>query len=213
MLRAKFEEASINSMPLFSFPYLCYALGTMDIIGQVKKFVREESDKPTSKYGAEPFEFHFTPVANYAAELADELGGDKEVILIAAWMHDIGAIIVGRKDHHVTGADIAEKKLKELDYSAEKITMVKACILHHRGSQDFDHETIEEQIVAEADAMSQFDNIAGIFKAAFMYENLNQGDAKVSVREKLQRKWSKLHFEKSKEIVRPKYEAAMILLQ
>jgi len=185
----------------------------MDIIEQVKNFVEEECKKPGSKYGYEPFEFHFAPVAKYAEELADELGGDKEVILIAAWLHDIGAIIVGRKDHHVTGAEIAERKLEELGYPKEKIALVKNCIMHHRGSQDFDHETIEERIVAEADAMSQFDNIAGIFKAAFIYENLNQGDAKVSVREKLKRKWGKLHFEKSKEIIRPKYEAAMIILR
>ena len=184
-----------------------------DIIEQIKKFVKEESEKPTSKYGAEPFEFHFAPVAKYAEELADELGGDKEVIAVAAWMHDIGAIMVGRENHHVTGSDIAEKKLRELEYPEDKIALVKNCILHHRGSQNFEQETIEEQIVAEADAMSQFDNIAGIFKAAFVYENLDQGEAKISVCEKLQRKWNKLHFEKSKEIIRPKYEAAMVILQ
>ena len=185
----------------------------MDIIQQVKNFVEEESRKPTSKYGFEPFEYHFVPMVKYALALADELEGDKEVIEISAWLHDIGSIMSGRKDHHVTGAEIAEKKLREWGFPEEKIILVKNCILHHRGSQNFKQETIEEQIISEADALSNFDNIAGIFSAAFVIEKLNQGEAKISVRQKLERKWKQLHFEKSKQLIRPKYEAVMLILK
>lgn len=185
----------------------------MDIIEEIKRFVEEESRKPTSKYGYEPFEYHFIPVVNYAGKLADEMGGDKEVVLIAAWLHDIGTIIYGREDHHITGAEIAEKKLKELNYPIEKIELIKKCILNHRGSKHFNQESIEEQIVAEADVLSAFENISGIFKAAFVYENQDQGQAKKSTMEKFENKWNQLHFESSKNIVRPKYEAAKILLK
>lgn len=184
----------------------------MDIILKVRTFVEDECKKETSKYGYEPFPFHFTPVVNYAAKLADELGGDKEVILVAAWLHDIGSIIVGRSNHHITGAKIAEEKLKELNYPIEKIELVKKCILNHRGSQKNNRKSIEEQILAEADTMSAFDNISGIFKAAFIYENLDQAQAIEAVWEKLSNKWNQLHFEKSKILIRPKFEAAMILL-
>ena len=61
--------------------------------------------------------------------------------------------------------------------------------------------------------MSAFDNLSGIFKAAFVYENLTQDEAKESVKKKLENKWKQLHFEKSKQIIRPKYEAAMLLLK
>lgn len=185
----------------------------MNVIQEIKNFVEEESKKPTSKYGYEPFNFHFAQVVKYAEELANELGGDREIIAISAWLHDIGSIINGRENHHITGAEIAEKKLKELNYPEEKIEIVKKCILNHRGSLGNDRGNIEEQIIAEADAMSNFDNLAGIFKAAFIYEGLNQGEATKSVREKLERKWNKLHFEKSKDMIRPKYEAAMLLLK
>ena len=185
----------------------------MDIIQEIKDFVRDECKKPGSKYGYEPFIFHFVPMTRYAEELADELGGDREIILIAAWLHDIGSIIYGRKNHHMTGAEIAEKKLKELKYPPEKIELIKNCIMNHRGSQQSSRNTIEEQIIAEADTMSNFDNIPGIFKAAFIYENKTQGEAKDSVREKLRRKWNQLHFKRSKKIIRPKYEAAMLLLK
>jgi len=185
----------------------------MDIIEEVKKFVEAECKKPTSKYGNEPFEFHFVPVVNYAQQLADELGGDKEIIIISAWLHDIGSIIYGRENHHITGAEIAEKKLKELNYPADRIELVKKCILNHRGSQNRNQETIEEQILAEADVLSNFDSIGGIFKAALVYENLPQKEATKSVRQKLENKWKQLHFQKSKEIIKPKYDAVMLLLR
>ena len=133
--------------------------------------------------------------------------------MIAAWLHDIGSIIYGREDHHITSAKVAEDKLKELQYPAEKIELIKKCILNHRGSQQNGRDSIEEQIIAEADVLSNFDNIAGIFKAAFIYENKTQGEAKDSVRQKLERKWKQLHFENSKKIIKPKYEAAMLLLK
>jgi uncharacterized protein len=185
----------------------------MDIIDEIKKYVEEESKRPTAKYGYEPFLYHFTSVVKYAQQLAEEFGGDKEIITLAAWLHDIGSVVNGREDHHITGAEIAEKKLRELNYPQEKIELVKKCILNHRGSQNNDRKTIEEKIVAEADAMSNFDNLAGIFKAAFVYEGKDQQEATVSVLKKLKNKWEKLHFEKSKEIIKPKYEAVVTLLK
>ena len=133
--------------------------------------------------------------------------------MIAAWLHDIGSIIYGREDHHLTGAKIAEEKLNELGYALEKIEHVKKCILNHRGSQYNFCESIEEKIVVDADALSNFENLSGIFKAAFVYENLNQDEAKDAVRNKLDNKWKQLYFDTSKEIIRPKYEAVMLLLK
>ncbi|MFH1509822.1 MAG: HD domain-containing protein [Candidatus Nealsonbacteria bacterium] len=184
----------------------------MNIVEQVKNFVEEECKKPTSKYGLEPFSCHFVSVVEYATQLANKLEVDKEVVLIASWLHDIGSIMNGREDHHITGSEIAEKKLKELNYPPEKIELVKKCILNHRGSQDSNRESLEEKIVADADAMSNFNNIPGIFKAAFIYENKTQEGAKESVKQKLINKWNKLHFDDSKEIIKPKYEAIMLLL-
>lgn len=76
-----------------------------------------------------------------------------------------------------------------------------------------ERKSIEEQIIVEADVMSNFDNIAGIFQAALVYEHQARDEAKDSVREKLKRKWSQLHFESSKKIIKPKFEAAMLLFK
>jgi len=185
----------------------------VDIVEKVKRFVEAECKKPTSKYGYEPFLHHFVPVVEYAEKLANKLGGDKEVVLIAAWLHDIGSIVCGRDNHHITGARIAEKKLREFGYPQKKIELVKKCILNHRGSVGNSRDIIEEKIISEADTMSAFENISGLFKAAFVYEGKDQGQARKSVRQKLERKWKQLHFADSKRIIRPKCKAAMLLLK
>jgi len=185
----------------------------MDFVEEVRKYVYSECCKDTSNYGIEPYEFHFKPTVKYADKLVDELGGDKEVVLIAAWLHDIGSIVVGRKDHHITGSEIAEKKLLELGYPVDKIEKVKKCILNHRGSRSDVRESAEEKIIAEADTLSNFESISGIFKAAFVYEGHTQGTAKVVVMNKLHNKWNQLQLESSRDLVRAKYEAAKVLFE
>ena len=185
----------------------------MDIVTTIRNFVEEECKKPTSKYGYEPFPCHFVPMVAFAQQLAAKLWGDREIIEISWWLHDIGSILYGRENHHLTWVEVAEKKLKELWYPRKKIEQIKNCIFHHRGSQPFEQLTLEEQIIVEADVMSTFNNLSGLFKAALVYENLSQEEARISVREKLERKWNQIHFEESRELIRPKYEAAMLLLQ
>lgn len=182
-------------------------------ISDIKNFVKKECKKPTSKYGYEPFPYHFVPMVKYAKNLAKEFNADLEIIEIAGWLHDIGSIMEGRENHHISSARIAEKLLIDLKYPKERIERVKNCILNHRGSVNNNRISLEEKIVSDADAMSNFDNLSGIFKAAFTYEKLEQGEAKISVRNKLTNKYKQLNFNKSKELIRPKYEAMMLLLK
>jgi uncharacterized protein len=184
------------------------------IIARAREFVESECRKPTSHYGTEIFVCHFIPVREYALELAKTFSdseADKEVLELAAWLHDIGSIIYGREDHHTTGARVAEEKLKEWNYPPEKIEKVKKCIFSHRGSQNVERLSIEEQIIADADALSAFDNISGLFKAAIFHEGFDQMKAKAEVRRKLQNSWQKLS-PAARKMIEHKYLAAMILL-
>jgi len=185
----------------------------VNIVEQIRVFVEEECKKSTSKYGYEPYIFHFIPVRDYAVKLAEKLSADREVVELAAWLHDVGSIIYGRENHHITSAEIAENKLKEFNYPQEKLEQVKHCILNHRGSQANNRETTEAKIIADADAMSHFENISGIFKAAFIYENQTQGEAKESTKQKLTNGWNKLNFEESRILIKPRYEAMLVLLK
>ncbi len=177
-----------------------------------RKFVEDKCKKPTSKYGYLPYKEHFIPMHNYSVNLAKKLNADLEVVKLSAWLHDIGSIIDGRENHHITGAEIAEEKLKELNYPLEKIEKVKKCILNHRSSKNHRRESIEEQIIAEADAINAFDRIDGLFESALVWEKKDRYEAKKSIINKLNNKWNQLSLPKSKKIVKPKYEAIMLLL-
>ena len=184
-----------------------------NIVEEVRKFVEEESKKPTAHYGYEPYPNHLVPMRDYAVQLAKRLGADAEIVELATWLHDIGSIMNGREDHHIIGAKITEKKLKELGYPQDRIEKVKHCILSHRASQKIKPETVEAQIISDADAISNFDNIPGIFMAAFIYENQSQQEAKASVRQKLERKWERLVLKESRDLIKPRYEAIKLLLK
>jgi uncharacterized protein len=182
-----------------------------NIVGKIREFVEGECKKPSANYPT-AYKYHFIQTHQHAKRLAEMLNADVEVVEIAAWIHDIGSILYRRADHHITGAEIADKKLRELKYPEEKIILVKKCILNHRGSIDNPRESIEEQIIAEADAITAFDFVEGLFSAAFVTEKLSREEAKESVRRKLQNKWNQLTLEESKRLVKPRYEAFMLLL-
>lgn len=185
------------------------------IVDKAREFVESECKKPESHYGYEVFICHFVPMHSHAKNLAQnspvDLKVDLEVVELAAWLHDIGSVIKGRENHHITGAQIAEEKLKEWGYSSDKIEKVKQCIFSHRGSQSIKREFPEAQIIADADALSAFDNISGLFKAAIFDEGMSQIYAKSSVKEKIVNSWAKLS-PHAKKFIEHKYHAAMILL-
>jgi len=185
----------------------------MSIIKRVRQFVEDECKKPSNKYGYDPYLHHFIPVVEYVKELAKEYGADEEILEISAWFHDIGSIMVGREDHHITSGKIAEEKLRAFGYPEDRIKRVVDCIYTHRGSQGLKPESIEAQILVEADTLSAFRDITGLFQCAYVGEKLSREEAKKSVRQKLENKWKQLQFKKSREIIRPKYEAAMLLLK
>src|SRR3989338_1011174 len=93
----------------------------IELIEKVKVFVKEECNKESNKFGYEIYGAHFVPMVENAKKLAEKLNAEVEVVVIAAWLHDIGSIIYGRENHHITGAKIAEEKLRELKYPEEKI--------------------------------------------------------------------------------------------
>lgn len=183
----------------------------INIIEEIRRFVEEECKKPSNIYGYEPYSEHFVQVHDYAKKLAEESGADVEIVEIAAWLHDIGSIIEGRENHHISGAEIAEKKLIELNYPAEKIERVRHCIFSHRGSQNIERKSKEAEILAEADAMTHFDIVPDMFHIAFVKEGLSRKEGIESVRQKIINSYNKLSA-RAKLIVQPKYNAAMLLL-
>ena len=182
----------------------------MNITKIVQEHVLEESKKETNEFKGAYIE-HFVPVVKYAKKLAQELGADEEVVEIAAWLHVIGSVHGETELHHEYGRYYAQKYLTELDYTQEKIDMVKHCIHAHRGSQNIERETLETQIVADADAMSHIYDVVSLFRLAFKQKKMKTGEAREFVKGKLQRSYTKLS-NYGRGFVEEYYNAAMIVL-
>ena len=184
-----------------------------ELIEKVRCFVKNECDKPGANYPT-AYMFHFIGVHGFAKDLAEKFSADVEIVEIAAWLHDIGSVMVGRDNHHITGAEIAKEKLRSFGYSEEKINKVVECILNHRGSRESENKriSIEARIIAEADVLDAFSNMSKQFLITLVHEKKSLGDARESVLRKLKNKWGQLEFEGSREMVRLKYKAALVFL-
>jgi len=184
----------------------------MDIVEEIRKYVESECRKDSNIFGMNAYDGHFVSVVKYAKILAKEADADMEIVELSAWLHDIGSIIEGdSENHHIVGSKLAEELLKKYNYPQDKIDKIKHCIIAHRGSKDIPRESIEDECIADADAMSHFDNINSLFYLALVARKIEPSEAKTFVREKLERSWKKVT-PRAKVLIRPKYEAAMLLL-
>lgn len=186
---------------------------TQDIIKSVKELVKERSFSSQNIFGPETWETHFIPVVKNALLVAERVGANKEIVEIAAWLHDIASISNKDhvKDHHIYGQEYAQQILSEFNYPQNKIDQVKHCILAHRGSQKIVRESLEAQCVADGDAMAHFDSLNGLFYVAIEVKKLNPIEARDFVRNKLKRSWLKLSVD-AQEIIKHKHEVVQLLL-
>lgn len=182
------------------------------LITEIRNIIEFLCKEKTNKFGYRAFT-HITDVVNFSGELAKKLNADEEIVTIASYMHDYGSIIGEYEDHHIIGAEFAEKLLREHNYLEEKIKKVKYCISTHRGSKDLPRGTIEAKIVSSADAMSHYKDIFGLFYLAWIIHKLPYEEGKKFVKEKLERSWDKIELSEGRKMIRKERAAAMIFLQ
>ncbi|NOQ56063.1 MAG: HD domain-containing protein [Nanohaloarchaea archaeon] len=101
---------------------------------------------------------HVMRVYNLALTIADTEDADMDVVKAGALLHDIGGAKehfdkTGQIDHAAEGAKIACQILKDLDYPKDKIKHIQECIKTHRFRSDSRPETIEAQIIFDADKL------------------------------------------------------------
>ena len=164
-----------------------------DIINYLKNEIKNRAENENNKFGIGVL-YHIEAVVKNAEILADEYKADKEVCIIAAWLHDIASITAYKlyKEHNIHGIKIADEILRKFNYDEDKIDLVKKCILNHRGSIDNKRLSKEEQIIADADAISHFDSIPSLLYLAYKEKNMSIEDGKEFVKSKLERSFNKL---------------------
>ena len=158
-----------------------------DIIEYLQKEVDCRCKQPTNKFVIGCY-YHIEAVVKNAEILAGKHGTDKEVVIIAAWLHDIALITdyAMYEEYHKYGADIAKEILNELNYD-KKMALVQKCILNHRGSVKLKRNSIEELYVADADAISHFDSVPSLLYLAYVEKGMDIEHGVDFVRKKLER--------------------------
>jgi uncharacterized protein len=138
----------------------------MTIEEKIYSVVKDRCEQSTNAYGIGAWEHHIKIVYELAKQYANDYEADQEIVALAALLHDIASVtnVDFTEEHHIIGADIAEKILMDEKYPNEKIDLIKKCILNHRGSILKEKTTPEEVCVADCDAIAHFCSISSLFK-------------------------------------------------
>lgn len=183
-----------------------------EVVKRIEKIVEKQCKKPVNIFGHDFFTYHIMSVVKCAKMLAKRFKANKEIVELAALLHDIGVVQGDKPNHHISGAKEAEKILKKFNYPQEKIEKIKHCIFAHRASKKIKRKSLEAEIIATADAMSHFDEIPSLFESAFIRFKMSPKEGKQWLLDKLKRDWKKL-MPKARELVRDKYEAIKLILK
>ena len=183
-----------------------------DILEYLQKEVYLRCKRPSNKFGMGCY-YHIESVVKNAELLAEKYNADKEIVMIAAWLHDIASVTDYNlyEEHHIYGADMAKDLLINMSYDEEKIILVQECIRNHRGSVNLDKFSIEELCVADADAISHFDSVPSLLYLAYVERKMSIEEGITFVKDKLHRSYDKLSME-SKEVYKNKYLQVMNIL-
>lgn len=178
-----------------------------EVTDKIKQELLIRCEKYKEKNGYDFWNEHIKFVVENAINLAKQYGADAEIVELGALLHDIAmpSEYGEREQHHIYGAEIADKLLTELNYPKDRIEHVKNCVLNHRGSKDRPRNTIEEQCVADADVMAHFDCIPSLFSLVYRDMNLSISDGAQYVRRKLERDFNKLS-SRTKVILQDRYD-------
>lgn len=168
------------------------------------------------------YEMHQKEVIKYAEKLLKIYKtADRKTVLIACWLHDIAhyyarngrEILKVKKTHHLNGAKIAEKFLKQYNLKREEVEKITNCILKHRNHPPYTARTLEEKIVVVADTLSHFGSIFYLtyfkFHPSHSLEKMVEDDLA-----KLKRDWRDIQIlPKAKKLAEAEYKMFKKLLE
>jgi len=168
------------------------------------------------------FDFHLREVVAASEDLLKKYPeADREVVILASWMHDLGHLVAitldevdsVKADHHLVGEKMAQKMLEPYNLPKEKQAKIARAILCHRAKEPYLPQTIEEKIVAVADTLSHFESI--FYLAYFKIYPKDSLEVFVTKqKEKMARDWRDLALlPEAQEIARPRYEMISQMLE
>lgn len=121
----------------------------------VIEFVKEQisnNGRPSNYPFRKRFE-HTMRVYRWAIKLQAKVGGDLEIIALAALLHDVGWD--DDKDHGEVGAQIAVDYLDSIGFDPEKISRIGEIIRIHEDKDTTEELSLECQVVMDADLLDE----------------------------------------------------------
>jgi len=184
------------------------------MISEISNTVENACRSEKNKFGYGIWSHHIISVVEYSLKLAGKTRADKEIVEIAALLHDYASIIDYEmyKEHHLHGAEEATRILKAYGYPDSKTEIVRECIKSHRGSVPLKKSSKEAVCIADADAIAHIVNVPSLLCLTYKEKEMEIEEGKEFVRSKLQRSWQKLSDE-AKDLINAEYEAALLVLK
>jgi uncharacterized protein len=184
------------------------------MIAELSVLVENACRSKNNIFGYGIWSHHIKPMIPLGQELAEEYGADKEIVTIAILLHNLVSIEDEKnsKEHHIIGAERAEKILMGYNYPKDKIEKIKLCILNHRSSVNNKKNSMEEICVADADAIIHLTEISSLFYAAYKEMNKTIEEGQRWIKGKLEKDYKKLS-ERSKEKYRKEFNIIIKLLE
>ncbi len=181
---------------------------------KVNKLVKDACYSPNNAYTYTAWEHHIEPVIAHCLDLGKKLKADLEVLELAALIHDYSAIvdIKNQKDHHIHSARMAREILEKEDFNEIKIQKIEEAIISHRGSLKMDRNSLEAKILASADAMSHFTELADMFYLTYGVHKFKTKEGAEWLLSKLERSWNKI-IPEGREMVSDDYSIALKIIK
>ena len=134
----------------------------MDLIDKTRSYVSEVlKDEPSTHDMS-----HIDRVESVCIKIHEHEGGDIEVLRLAALLHDVGIVREHNEggDHAEYSAEIAREFLSRAGADNDLVDHVTSCIITHRFSRGLKAESLEAQILQDADRIDALGAI-GIFRS------------------------------------------------
>ncbi|MCS6859635.1 MAG: HD domain-containing protein [Abditibacteriales bacterium] len=107
---------------------------------------------------------HVERVCQLAEWLGKRMNARLDVLLPAAWLHDVGHAATDNASHHEASLRTARELLPTLGFAPETVQAILTCIAEHRFSSGRAPSTLESQILSDADKLDALGAI-GIARA------------------------------------------------
>ena len=98
-----------------------------EIINKVYEEVKRRCEAETNFYGMGAWDHHIELVYKLAVANSKKYGANKDIVALAALLHDIASVTNKdyTEEHHIIGAEIAERLLTEYGLEKDKIQLIK----------------------------------------------------------------------------------------